>query len=79
MEPGSALSRAGKMRRGALLSASLYSHLAAGAVFSGVGCATAAAAALADPARSYGLMAQMLLPRGVVGLVLGGSLRPQWR
>jgi solute:Na+ symporter, SSS family len=27
---------------------------------------------LADPAKSYALMAQMLLPHGVVGLVLGG-------
>ena len=58
-------------KKAALLSASLYLIWPL-VLFFPVWAAPLLLPHLADPARSYGLMAQMLLPRGVVGLVLGG-------
>jgi SSS family solute:Na+ symporter len=58
-------------KKAALLSASLYLVWPL-VLFFPVWAAPLLLPHLADPAKSYALMAQMLLPRGVVGLVLGG-------
>jgi len=58
-------------KKAALLSASLYLFWPL-VLFFPMWAAPLLLPHLADPARSYGLMAQMMLPRGVVGLVLGG-------
>ena len=58
-------------QKAALLSASLYLVWPL-VLFFPVWAAPLLLPNLADPSRSYALMAQMMLPRGVVGLVLGG-------
>jgi len=58
-------------KKAALLSASLYLFWPL-VLFFPVWAAPLLLPHLADPAQSYALMARMMLPRGVVGLVLGG-------
>ena len=58
-------------KKAALLSASLYLVWPL-VLFFPVWAAPLLLPNLADPSKSYALMAQMMLPRGVVGLVLGG-------